>query len=303
VSQVLVVSLDGLNPRALTRLGRRGTPVLHRLMRRGASTLNARSAREETRTLPNHTGMVTGLRIDAAQGGHGVFWNDERVLPATVQEAAGRPVESVFDVVHAAGLTTSFFAAKAKFSLWNRSWPQAISTSAIADEDDEATERAARAHLAGSPGGLTFVHLGGADHEGHESRFMGADYLRAVRLVDRRLGRILAVLGDSGLAGETLVVVTSDHGGVPPTHFDETRLGNFRVPFFVRGPAVPSGVDLYELNPGYRDPGNRRTGYAAARQPIRNGDVANLVTDVLGLRAVSGSEHDVAQDLDVFRTP
>ena len=43
VSQVVVISLDGLTPRALTRLGEAGTPVLHRMMRDGASTLNART--------------------------------------------------------------------------------------------------------------------------------------------------------------------------------------------------------------------------------------------------------------------
>ena len=44
VSQVVVISLDGLTPRAMNRLGEPGTPVLHRMMRDGASTLNARTA-------------------------------------------------------------------------------------------------------------------------------------------------------------------------------------------------------------------------------------------------------------------
>ena len=121
VSQVVVISLDGLNPTALSRLGTRGTPVLHRMMRHGASTLEARTAYEMTVTLPNHTSMVTGRRIAAADGGHGVTWNDARLTPPTVQAAAGGPVESVFNVVHAAGRQTALFASKTKFSLWQRS--------------------------------------------------------------------------------------------------------------------------------------------------------------------------------------
>src|ERR1700752_1503564 len=46
VSQVVVISLDGLTPRAITRLGRAGAPVLHRMMRGGASARNARTAYE-----------------------------------------------------------------------------------------------------------------------------------------------------------------------------------------------------------------------------------------------------------------
>jgi hypothetical protein len=67
----------------------------------------------------------------------------------------------------------------------------------------------------------------------------------------------------------------------------------------VWGAGVANGAGLYRLNPDYADPGRRRTRYGAARQPVRNGDVANLTTDLLGLPAVRGSEHDSAQDLDV----
>ena len=42
VTQVVVISIDGLNPKAITRLGSAGVPVLHGLMAEGASTLNAR---------------------------------------------------------------------------------------------------------------------------------------------------------------------------------------------------------------------------------------------------------------------
>jgi len=302
ITRVVAISLDGLNPRALALLGRRDTPVLHRMMRRGASTLNARTEREMTMTLPNHTGMVTGRRIEATTGGHGVTWNDERRSPPTVQAAAGHPVSSVFNVVHDAGLSTALFASKAKFSLWTRSWPEAIDTSLIIEEQDGAVLRAARADLATTSRHLTFVHLAGPDTAGHESGFLSRGYLRAVHAADRRVGRILDTIRDSGVADETMVVLTSDHGGAPPDHYDPARQANFRVPFLVVGPDVPAGADLYDLNPRYRDPRDRRTSYAAGRQPIRNGDLANLVTDVLGLGAVADSEHDAAQDLDVFAT-
>ena len=66
---MLAVSIDGLRSAAIPQLGRAGTPTLHRLIAQGASTLNARTEREMTVTLPNHTGMVTGRRIAARRAG------------------------------------------------------------------------------------------------------------------------------------------------------------------------------------------------------------------------------------------
>ena len=104
------------------------------------------------------------------------------------------------------------------------------------------------------------------------------------------------------LRDHTLVIVTTDHGGQGYGHSDPRRLADYRIPFLVWGPGVASGRDLYALNAdqAYADPGTRRVGYAAPRQPVRNGDVANLVLDVLGLPAVPESELDAAQDLEVL---
>ena len=128
---------------------------------------------------------------------------------------------------------------------------------------------------------------------------MSRDYLAAVRATDKRLGKIVRSIRTSPAAGRTVLVVTSDHGGKGADHFDPTRLANYRVPFIVWGPGVRPGTDLYDLNPDYKDPGTRRTSYDAARQPVRNGDVANLVTDLLGLPRLPGSELDAQQNLDV----
>ena len=100
-----------------------------------------------------------------------------------------------------------------------------------------------------------------------------------------------------------MVVVTADHGGLGPSHLDPRRYANFRVPFLVWGAGVAAGADLYAINPTYADPGKARVGYDAELQPVRNGDVGNLVLDVLGLPPIPNSEHDFAQDLEVSATP
>jgi hypothetical protein len=74
---------------------------------------------------------------------------------------------------------------------------------------------------------------------------------------------------------------------------------NFKIPFVVWGVGVKPGASLYRLNPDYRNPGTRRTRYGVRRPPVRNGDAANLATDLLGLKPVAGSQFDADHSLDV----
>lgn len=304
IDSVVAISVDGLNTDALARLGTTRTPHLHDLMESGASTLNARTEHELTITLPNHTGMVTGRRIEAATGGHGVTWNDDRRRPATVQAAAGQRVESVFTQVSAAGGSTALFASKTKFSLWKRSWPLSIDTTRI-QLDNARLARSVRRDLRDQERAFRFVHLSLPDSAGHEYGFMSPRYLRAVQQVDTLVGSIVdAVRDDPGLVGRTAIILTSDHGGLGASHSDARRLANYRVAFMVAGPGIPAGADLYALNADdYRDPGKRRTTYGQSPQPIRNGDLANLTLDLLDLAAVPGSEHNSGLDLDVSPPP
>ena len=299
VRHVVAVSVDGLNPRAIRELGHRRTPVLHRLRAHGAGTLNARTARELTVTLPNHTGMVTGRRVGPGHRGHGVTWNDERRRPRTVQDAAGHPVRSVFTVVHRAGRRSALFASKQKFTLFARSWPTAVDRTVVR-QDNARLVGLARRDLARRARAFTFVHLSLPDIVGHERGFMSPAYLDAVARVDSLVGRLLSTIRrDADLRGSTAILLTADHGGLGAGHGNPTLVSSYRVPFLVWGPRVANGASLYRLNRDYADPGTRRTRYSADRQPVRNGDLANLATDLLGLPDVRGSELGADHDLDV----
>lgn len=296
---VLAVSVDGLSPRAIRVLGPERAPTLHRLIEEGASTLNARTARESTSTLPNHTGMLTGRRVDADRGGHGVTWNDDRLEPPTVHDAAGEPVASAFSVVHSETRSTALFASKTKFTLFKRSWSPDIDRFTIREGNGRLMRRA-RGDLVNRERAYRFVHFSMPDAAGHAHGFMSSAYLDSVARVDRLLGRLLAAVeADPDLASRLVLVVTADHGGQGRNHRDPTRLANYRIPFLVWGAGVARGANLYRINPGYAGPGRSRTTYATDPPPIRNGALANLVTDLLGLGPVPGSELNAGQDLEV----
>jgi predicted AlkP superfamily pyrophosphatase or phosphodiesterase len=299
VEHVVAISVDGLNPDAIRALGRSGAPALHRLVDQGAGTLNARTERELTRTLPNHTGMVTGRPI-LGPDGHGVTVNEDN--GSTVHASAGRYVASVFDVVHDHGGSTALYSSKDKLDLLDRSWNATHGSRDRVGADDGRdkidrywldTERdnVSRlvARLGRAPDDLSFVHLAEPDAAGHASGFMSPAYLGAVRAADRQIRRVLSAVSAERLRDRVAVVLTADHGGLGGSHSDATRAADYTVPFIVWGPGVAPGADLYALNDGGRErPGRARPSYDGS-QPIRNGEVANVVTGLLGLPDVPGS--------------
>lgn len=91
-----------------------------------------------------------------------------------------------------------------------------------------------------------------ADMHGRHS----AVYAAMIHSVDESVGRILAELEDLGIADDTLVVFTSDHGALhhstpntPLRHGKATPYeGGLRVPLIVRGPGIARGRVCDEPN-------------------------------------------------------
>ncbi len=311
VDHVVAISVDGLNPSAVTDLGPEELPALYRLMAEGAATLDARTEQERTDTLPNHTGMLTGRPVRGA-GGHGVDVNDDD--GSTVADPAGEYVAGLFDVVHDHGGSTAFYSSKTKLDLLDRTWDAEHGAPDVTGADDgrdkvdryvydadgSRTVDALLGRLRGTPDTVSFVHLAYPDVAGHASGFLSPAYLDGVRDADEQVGRILdAVASDPDLQAHTAVVLTADHGGRGASHTDPTKADDYTIPFLVWGPGVARGADLYDLNTEVRrDPGAARTSYDGP-QPIRNGELANLVLDLLDLPPVPGSTFDVRQDLNV----
>jgi arylsulfatase A-like enzyme len=99
--------------------------------------------------------------------------------------------------------------------------------------------------LRGGP--LEWANPGGATLTREELATMTAGYYGMVAQLDHAIGRVLDVLDERGLAGETLVIVTSDHGEFLGEHqmifkgpFGYDSL--LRVPLLVRGPGVAAGA-------------------------------------------------------------
>ena len=59
----------------------------------------------------------------------------------------------------------------------------------------------------------TFLHLDDLDGTGHRTQWCGEDYLEAVDIMDGLVGDILDALDQAGAENNTLIMLSSDHGG------------------------------------------------------------------------------------------
>lgn len=328
---VIVISIDGLRSDALL-VEPSSLPNLTRL-RRGASTLNARTDPDRTVTMPNHVCMVTGRSVNGP-GGHEWAANDiiddQDVLP----DQHDHYIASMFDVAHDHGVRTGVFVSKAKLRILRKSWDveRGREDRVAPDHGRDKIDLYATAcdvttaERDSSSGPLTdavldelrwpharrllFVHYRHPDDVGHDEGWdltPGSPYLHSIARVDAQIGRLVAQIDDdSALRGRTAVILTSDHGGGGPflSHEREDLWINYVIPFMVWTGDESEAADLYALNPASRaDPGLDRSAGPEAAPPIRNGDVGNLALSLLGLPPVPGSTLNARQDLDAGVAP
>lgn len=320
---VIHISVDGLRPDAITTLGPVDAPNFYRMRTQGAFTDNARADYAITVTLPDHASQLTG-RVVFGTKGHG-WGGDEDPKPGqTLASNKSSYVAGVFDVVHDNGLRTGEYAGKTKFSLFATTWnatngaPDAIGTDQgknkidrfVINTNDSAVLVATLAtDMMARPMQYVFLHLTDPDTTGHSNGWGGltpaAPYLNTIKDMDCRLGSIFAMIDhNTQLVGRTAIILTADHGGFGKDHADAAQLEDYAIPFYVWGPGVLPGADLYALNAGNRlDLGKGRTNYSAVVQPIRNGEAANVALKLLGLGPVPGSTINFGQDLALTLSP
>ena len=319
---VIQISVDGMGSSYLQMLINEGKlPNFKRLQDEGAYTHNARTDFDYTITLPNHTCMVTGRPVmdktasPAAIAGHNWTIN---IDPGdkTIHGNRHDYVSSTFDVAHDNGLRTGMFPSKSKFVLYDQSYdeklgaPDTVGADNGRDKIDLYVKEGDSAKLMDrfvdemktNPFQYSFVHYHDADTAGHAKGWGSPAYMDALKAVDGYLGRLFELIASSEkLKGKTAIIISADHGGYGLDHGQNSNPLNYTIPFYVWGPGVAAGKDLYALNGDTRrDPGTNRPDYVdAGLQPIRNGDGGNLALSLLGLGPIPNSLINASQNLKV----
>jgi predicted AlkP superfamily pyrophosphatase or phosphodiesterase len=245
VEHVVIVGVDALSPDGIRKAD---TPVLHRLMKEGASTLHARGVMP-TVSSPNWASMIMG----AGPEQHGVTsndWKPDRFEIAPVAVGRGGIFPTVFGLLR----DQRPEAKLACFHDWD-DFARLIERGVMdrledASGPDDAVARAVRYFHEAKPT-LTFIHLDHVDHAGHKYGHGTPEYYRAVAEADRLIGLVRAGLKDAGMEGRTVLLVTADHGGKGKGHGGAT-MAEIEIPWILHGPGVAvdktltAPVDTYD---------------------------------------------------------
>ena len=334
VEHVIHISVDGLHAERLRHRMHAEPDAftgMHRLVNEGVSTFNARADSTHTLTLPNHTSMITGRPVlqpgDDPTLHHGYTSNGMPLPTATLHNTGNQAVEykaSTFDVLHDHGYSTSLYASKTKFVLFEQSYNETEDTpTGRADQfmpnGDQGPNKidnyvyAATGHsstplidqfvadMAVDQFNYSFLHFRELDSIGHSFGWGSTEWEDGMRQVDQHLVRILDLIESTpGLQENTSVILTTDHGGWALSHLQPDEVNSYTIPVMAWGPDIAAGGDFYALNRYTRtEPGLTRPDFAAAGQPVRNGDTGNLALSLMGLPPIDGSSINSDHDLIV----
>jgi hypothetical protein len=238
IERAILISIDGCRPDVLLRAR---TPNVRSLMEQGSYTFWATTVPVAV-TLPAHASMITGVLPEK----HGITWNNQVGEDAEVTHPK---VPTIFEIAMRYGMSTALVAGKSKFDTFARvghvgkAWTQAAT-------DDKVGE-AAIAMLRDYRPELLMVHFPGADKAGHAVGFATPKQVEMLEGIDVQIGKIVDTLEDLGLRDNTVILITSDHGGqgrghgissgstAPP---DDPR--SQHIPWILSGPGIRKNYDL-----------------------------------------------------------
>jgi len=238
---VIIVSWDGAKPSVMKQLLDDGRlPTFALMQGEGVFTLSAQTVVPSI-TLPAHASMLTGRPIEQ----HLITWNSYSPDKGHIQ------TETVFELASQAGITTAAIVNKEK--LWHLNKPGTIDTYRYSKGSIEVAVNEAIEVMAEAMPGLAFIHLKEPDGSGHlhgwgndsENQPVSQGYIDALIEADRVTGLLVSYLKSSGNWNETVLIITSDHGGIGHSH-GSSDPEDTTIPWLAAGGRVISNWTLRE---------------------------------------------------------
>jgi predicted AlkP superfamily pyrophosphatase or phosphodiesterase len=227
---VLLIGLDGARADAIRD---HAGPAIQSLIDNGTSCWRAQAVTPSV-TQVNWASVLTGCRPDT----HGI-----NTYPQTQPELEATPlkVPTLFDLVARSGMKAAGFLGHWKLYPLESKTPGAT-TFRSSYESVVVGADAAKYILAEKPA-FCFVFIGDLDGKGHRHGWMSPEYLDGVKVVDRAVQKLLDALDQAGIREQTVVMLTSDHGGHGKSHSQGTS-EDLTIPWIACGPGIARGATI-----------------------------------------------------------
>ncbi len=237
VEHVVVIGVDALSPDGIQKAR---TPTLNHMIQNGAYSFTARGVLT-TSSSQNWASMIMG----AGPEQHGITSNDWEPDNFSIEPTAKGPEDlfpSIFSELRAAE-PDAYIASIYDWGGFGRLFPQSVVDASIdAESPQDAVDKAREQFMARQPR-LTFIHLDHIDHAGHTYGHGSDEFYASVEEADRLIGEVLAGLEETGMATQTLVLISADHGGKGKGHGGES-MAELEIPWLAYGPGVVAGKRL-----------------------------------------------------------
>ncbi|NND78489.1 MAG: alkaline phosphatase [Maribacter sp.] len=106
-------------------------------------------------------------------------------------------------------------------------------------DTDEATAIKALEFITKEKPALTFIHFDEPDGAGHSIGHDTPEYYEAIEIIDGLVGTILNELTANGMLEDTVIIFSSDHGGIEKGHGGKTLL-EVEIPWIIYGKNIPA---------------------------------------------------------------
>jgi predicted AlkP superfamily pyrophosphatase or phosphodiesterase len=232
---VFIVSIDGGKPAVMQKSK---MPTLFSLIKQGSSTWKAQTIFPSI-TLVSHTSMLTGVGPEK----HGISWNDWKPEKGVVA------VPTVFGLARAKGFSTALFTGKEKFQHLNV--PGTLKTFSFPAYKAEEVAQVAARYIEVTKPNLCFIHFADADGAGHASGWGSPQQMEALADVDGALGVIYRAIWKAGIARDSVVLISADHGGHDKNH-GTSAAEDMTIPWIAwgagvrRGYTITAGITTYD---------------------------------------------------------
>lgn len=237
VKHVILIGMDGLGAYAMEKAD---NPVMKQMMADGSWSLKARSVLPSSSAV-NWASMIMGAGPEL----HGFTeWGSKtpEVQPRELDQYGLFP--SLFTLLHEqkpnaeTGVIYSWGGIGYLFPKKAVNKDQNCPT-------DSATTEVAIAYLKEKKPDFLFIHFDQPDGVGHEIGHNIPPYYEQVHKNDVLLGKIMQAVKDAGMWENSIIILSSDHGGINKGHGGKTMV-EMEIPWILTGKGIKKNNEVKE---------------------------------------------------------
>lgn len=234
IHHVIVIGVDGLSTLGLAKAE---TPVMDSLIREGSFLPGVRTVLPSSSSA-NWASMLTGGGPEQ----HGVTNNDWRIDDHTLEPVVSNEKNrfpSIFNIIREQrpdAETGSVYQWDGFGNLYQR---ELVSHDRHYSTED-STAAAFADYIREKKPLFAWAHFDDVDGAGHGLGHGTTEYFKAVHHADSCIGVIMAGIREAGIADNTMIIITSDHGGIGFGHGGHS-LEETTVPGIYCGSGIKKG--------------------------------------------------------------